>query len=276
MDKISLDFDLDSLNTLNNYITKIGAANKEVLPNTSNAFHQSAQYIQNVWSNYLYGNDKLDGIDALEKPLKPKDVNFRITDKDDFHSSVSATSDRLNEIQNGKNPVYYDMKQTHPYGKKSRVSKKGIPYLIIPFRWASPNGKGTKRRWNNVIPQKNYETVIKGMLMSEVMPKGSKPRLEKNASGELIERASYTWKDRLKPDDAFDDRSVGMVRMKDVRGSTYFTFRVISAKSPQGTWLYWRDGTDAVDMLGALRRTVKDNVEKIIESGIRADIGNMF
>lgn len=273
MEKISLDFDLDSLNTLNNYITKIGAANKEVLPNTSNAFHQSAQYIQNVWSNYLYGNDKLDGIDALEKPLKPQDVNFRITDPGDFHSKVSATADRLNEIQNGKNPVYYDMKQTHPYGKKSRVSKKGIPYLIIPFRWGTPNDKGTKRAhsfFSGIIPSKEYRVNVSAMEMSY---KTDKIHFEKNSKGEHIPRTEYIWKERL---EGWDNRSAGMVRMKDVRESTYFTFRVISAKSPQGTWLYWRDGTDGVDMLGALRRTVKDNVEKIIESGIRADTGNMF
>ena len=65
--------------------------------------------------------------------------------------------------------VEYDMKQTHPYGKKSRVSIKGIPYLIIPFRWGTPNGKDTKRaHFNNVIPQKNYETSVKGLEMSNI------------------------------------------------------------------------------------------------------------
>ena len=168
------------------------------------------------------------------------------------------------------------MKQTHPYGKKSRVSKKGIPYLIIPFRWGTPNSKGTKRaHFNNFIPQKNYETSVKGLNLSAV--DSAKKYFEANFKGENIERQGYNWakNGRLKEDQAWDSRSVGMVRMKDVTGSTYFTFRIVSAKSPAGSWIYHRDAKPAVDMMGALERTIKPKVDEMISAGIQAD-NNMY
>lgn len=269
MATFSLEFDLSQLKELQDTLAKFSAVDKNVLPATSAAFHSSAEYVQNLWSNYVYGIGELDGIEPLEKPLNPKNVRFRIEDKGDFSSSIISNSQQLEAIQNGQKPVDYDMKKTHPYGKKSRISKKGIPYLIIPFRWGTPNKKGTKRRWNNVIPQKEYETIVKGFELSKTT---GLTHPETNYKGQAIDRAEYIWKTRLKEVDAWDDRSVGMVKMKDIRGSTYFTFRIISAKSPAGSWLYHKDGKAGVDMLSALDRTARNGVEKIIESGINADL----
>lgn len=269
MDIINLNFDLSQLKEIQDAIKKFGAANKDTFPATSASFHNAAEYAQNIWNEYLTGGN-LEGIEPLEKPINPKNANLHIVDNGDFESSVVTNSKQVEEIQQGSNPVYYDMKKTHPYGLKSRVNKDGIPYLIIPFRWGTPNGKGTKRRWNNVIPQKEYDTIVKGMSLSR---KKDTTHFEPNAKGTDISRAEYVWKGRLKDVDAWDDRSVGMVRMKDIRGSTYFTFRIISAKSPSGSWLYWKDGKNAVDMLGALGRTTKPGIEKIIEAGIKQDLG---
>lgn len=269
MAQYSMEFDLSQIKELQDAINKFGAANKDVLPATSAAFHSSAEYVQNLWSNYVYGGGKLDGLEPLEKPLSPKNVKFHIEDKGDFSSSVVSSSRQLETVQNGENPVDYDMKKTHPYGRKSRVSKKGIPYLIIPFRWGTPNGKGSTRRWNNVIPQKEYETIIKGFESSKTT---GLTHAEMNYKGQAIDRAEYIWKTRLKEVDAWDDRSIGMIRMKDVRGSTYFTFRIVSAKSPSGSWMYHKDGKSAIDMLSALDRTARTGVEKIIESGIQKDL----
>lgn len=65
-----------------------------------------------------------------------------------------------------------------------------------------------------------------------------------------------------------------MVRMKDSANgkSTYFTFRIISAKSPQGSWIYHKDAKAPVDMIGALKRTVESDIRKMIEEGIKADV----
>jgi hypothetical protein len=172
------------------------------------------------------------------------------------------------------------MKEKYPYGKKSRVSKKGIPYLIIPFRWGTPSGKKDangkdipRGHFNNVIPQKNYETSVKGLAMSKVNI--DKKYFEANVKGENIERQGYDWAKfgRLTEDQAWDDRSVGMVRMKDIASgkSTYFTFRIVSAKSPANSWIYHKDAIPPVDMMGALERTVRPKIDSIINEGIQAD-----
>lgn len=274
MEKVSLDFDLAQIQELQRYITKFGGAiNSSVLPATSQAFGESASYVKKVWSNYLAGG-KLDGVRELtDKEISSiKNVKLKAEQTGDFSSKVTSDGYKLEKLQNGTPDVDYDMKKTHPYGLKSRVSAKGIPYLIIPFRWGTPNGKGTKRaHFNNVIPQKEYETKLEGFKISSVK---NTTHLEPNFKGHPIDRKEYIWKSRLKEDDAWDDRSVGMVRMKDVRGSTYFTFRIISAKSPANSWLYHRDGTQGVDMLGALANTVKPGIEKLIEAGLKADLGN--
>lgn len=273
----SLEFDLSQITELQTAINKFGGANSSVFPETSKAFGESAKYAKSVLSNYLAGG-KLDGIRELtDKEISSiRGVKIAAEQTGDFESKVTANNPRLDNLQNGLPNVDYDMKKTHPYGRKSRVSKEGIPYLIIPFRWGTPNGKGTKRRWNNVIPQKQYETKLKEFEISSFAKKNGRwTHPEPNFKGEDIERKNYKWKSRLKEDDAWDDRSVGMVRMRDNAGgkSTYFTFRIISAKSPENSWMYHRDGTDAVDILSALGRTTKPGIERIIEAGLKADLG---
>lgn len=271
MESIKLEWDFTQAQELQGLFSQFNIMSQETMPNTSKAVHKAAQYVQNRWSEYLAGGE-LPNIDKLENPVDPSKTGLRIEDKGAFNSEVVTGSRKVIEIQEGSDPVYYDMKQTHPYGRRSRMSKKGIPYLIIPFRWGTPNGKGTARRWNNVIPQKEYETYVKGMELSR---KTEKTHIEANAKGEPQTRAEYIWKSRLKEDQAWDDRSEGMVRMKDNANgkSTYFTFRIISAKSPAGSWLYWKDGKTPIDMLGALQKDVEPTITQIIENGIKADLG---
>lgn len=277
MTNYTIEYDLSELKNLADKFAKtVQNAPEAALPNTANAFQMAAQYVRNMWTSYLSGDQPLNGIEFMDGVTSAMVRSIRAQRNGDFDYSVYSDNRQLEEKTKGRKEVEYDMKQTHPYGKKSRVSKKGIPYLIIPFRWGTPNGKGTKRaHFNNFIPQKNYETSVKGLNLSAV--DSAKKYFEANFKGENIERQGYFWakNGRLKEDQAWNDRSVGMVRMKDVTGSTYFTFRIVSAKSPAGSWIYHRDAKPAVDMMGALERTVKPKIDEIINAGIQAD-NNMY
>ena len=274
MIELSLEVNMTDMEELYGIINSMGGAvNKDVLPNTSAAFYEAGKYTANIWNNYLAGSGNLDGLEPLEKPIPPKDAKLEVLRKGDFNVTVGSDSERLKKLQEGEPEVEYDMKKTHPYGRKSRVSSKGIPYLIIPFRWGSPNGKDTKRRWNNFIPQASYNTSVKHLRISS---KIHKFHIELNARGEEIQRQDYDWarkNGRLTEDQAWHPNAIGMVRMKDVKGSTYFTFRIISATSPENSWIYHRDSKPPVDMLSALQRTVEKNVQNIVDSGLRADLG---
>ena len=267
-----IEYDLTELKNLaENFPRNMTEA---ALPNTAEAFDRAARMVRQMWTNYLMGAQTLDGIDFMSGVTSAMVKSIKSRQNGDFDHTVYSDSMQLERKTKGQKEAEDDMKQTHPYGKKSRVSKKGVPYLIIPFRWGTPNGKGTKRGhsfFNNMIPQMNYETSVKGLKLSAVNE--AKKYFEANFKGESIARQGYDWakKGRLTKEQAWDDRSVGMVRMRDVTGSTYFTFRIVSAKSPANSWIYHKDAVPGVDVLAALERTAKPKIERIIEDGIAAD-----
>lgn len=276
-----IEYDLSELKKLvDNFSKTVENAPEAALPNTANAFRRAAQLVHNAWTGYLTGSQQLQGIDFLDGVTSAMVRSIRAEKLGDFHYSISSDNRQLEAKTKGQKEVEFDMKQTHPYGNKSRVSKKGIPYLIIPFRWGTPNQKGKKRdHFNNFIPQKNYQTSVKGLQLSAV--NAAKKYFEANFKGESIERQGYDWakNGRLKEEDAWEVEgkhentysSAGMVRMKDVTGSAYFTFRIVSAKSPADSWIYHKDAIPPVDMMGALERTVKPKIDSIINEGIQAD-----
>ena len=172
----------------------------------------------------------------------------------------------MEQIQNGM--PEFDMKTKYPYGNKSRVSKKGVPYLIIPFRWGTPNKNGGARaHFGNTIPLEVYKILQSRKFKQSQRTDETHP--EANYKGKDIERAEYNWGDRINDEDA--GNANGMVKMKSNTGSTYFTFRVISAKSPERAWV--RKEVPANDVLSAVKNTTKENVENIIEAGLQQDLG---
>lgn len=240
-------------------------------PNTAQAVRQSRDLARQRWADYLAGEGNLDGIAPLDKPSVRMAQSVKSEKTGAFGYSVYSESRQVMKLIDGEPAVDYDMKKTHPYGRKSRVSKKGVPYLIVNFRWATPNEKGGQRaRWNNFIPQKVYQTTLNKVLRKRSETTGL-THTEQNFAGEAIDRAEYNWGGRLSESEAWDGRSSGMVRMKDGTKSTYFTFRIISAKSPASSWLYHKDAKPAVDIAGALKRTVEGDIGRIVGEGIKAD-----
>ena len=275
MTTYNIEYDLSELKNLGEKFAKtIENAPAAALPNTAAAFQCAAHYIHNMWTGYLQGEKPLNGIDFMSGVTSAMVHSINTRYNGDLDYTIYSDNQQLEQKTKGSKEVTFDMKEKYPYGKKSRVSQKGIPYLIIRFRWGTPNGKGTKRahsNFNNLIPQASYNTAVKGLKVSSVNE--LKKYFESNYKGESIERQGYNWakNGRLTEENAWNDRSVGMVKMKDITGSTYFTFRIISAKSPASSWIYHRPAKPAIDMMGALERTVKPEIDKIISEGIKAD-----
>lgn len=273
MTQYTIEYDQAELKKLADNFAK--GMTTAALPNTDAAFQRASQMVRQMWVGFLEGSVQLPGVETPDRVTSAMVKSIKTQDKttaDEFFHTIYSDNRQLAELNKGRKEVEYDMKQTHPYGKKSRVSKKGIPYLIIKFTWGSPNGKGTKRAHRgNIIPKSYYETAVKGLEISS--KNALKNYFEKNFKGESVERQGYNWAKfgRLKEDQAWDNRSVGMVRMKDIRGSTYFTFRIISAKSPANSWIYHRDAKQGTNYMEALAREVMPKVDKIINDGLRAD-----
>ena len=273
MTTYEIEYDNAELQKLANQFAK--GMTTAAFPNTDAAFQRAAIKIRQMWMGYLDGSVQLPGVNNPDKVTSAMVRSIQLKDDtsdSEFKWTVYTDNRQLEQLNKGSKEVEYDMKKTHPYGKKSRVSEEGVPYLIIRFRWGTPNQKGTKRaHFNNFIPQKNYETSVTGLEISS--KNALKNYFEKNFKGEKIERQGYNWAKNgcLTDDQAWDDRSVGMVRMKDVTGSTYFTFRIISAKSPANSWIYHKDAKQALNYLAALEQAARPEVEKIIREGLKAD-----
>lgn len=241
---------------------------RKVMPNTVGAFDQSVRYTATRWQEWAAGKTGLADIPPNEKPSGKLSGSIRIRDNAPLNATVYSDHPEMQKIAEGRPESRYDMKKTYPYGKKSRVSAKGVPYLIIPFRWGTPNRKDEKRaHFADYIPQAFYNTNVRNLSKS-VTSGGKHP--EPNASGEMIDRAEYRWGSRIRS--AWHRNAEGMVRMATDR-SAYFTFRIISAKSPADSWIRKITARPPVDIISALQKDVEPAVLDIIGAGIRKDCG---
>lgn len=241
---------------------------KSVMQNTVAAFDRSVNYTHERWYGWAEGENGLDNIPPYEK--QPNKIKINIQKNGELNATIYSNSKEMQDVVEGKPESTFDMKTKYPYGKQSRVSKKGIPYLIIPFRWGTANKNGEKRaHFANFIPQVVYDTNVKSMQLSERL--GSR-HVEANFRGQAIERSEYNWGSRLR--NTWHKNAEGMVRMKNEKNrSTYFTFRIISANSPADSWIRKYPKIEGIDIMEALKRDVEPVIERFIERGIKADLG---
>lgn len=251
---------------------------EEVMAGVAASLEQAAGVVEQAWRGWAAGEQALPDIGGIDKPSSAIAKSIRSRKSGRWHRVVYSNNSEMAEIVNGRPAVNveYDMKKTHPYGPKSRITQsgknKGTPYLIVPFRWGTPKQKDTGRaHFANYIPQAVFSTGLKvsKLNVSRIL---ETRHTEQNYRGEDVERAEYSWGGRVTAKQAWEKNAAGMVRMAN--GSGYYTFRIISAKSPAGSWIYRRkqDAKAALDVVGALIKATGPQVEAIIEEGIAQSI----
>lgn len=265
--QITLEDDtIDYIRAALEYFT--GNNGKSIAPNTAKAFNQATRSVQRAWQNWANGGS-IEGAEDIKNPSPNLARSIRVEQRGDFSAEVYTESPYMERIQSGTKEL--DMKTTHPYGVKSRVSDKDkIPYLIIPFRWGTHGKGGIKRAHIGNVLTPQAAKIVAAFKMSK---KNGGTHLEPNARGEDIRRNEYDWGDRLDADGNLD----GLVRMlDDVNygggrvGSTYLTFRIISAKSPADSWI--RKAIPPNDVVGALARATEKEVNDLLQAGLEADL----
>ena len=272
MRQLKIVIDNNTSSEFNELFTHLQKNFMSVMPNTVQAFDDSVKYTANKWRSWAAGKTGLDDIPPNEKPSARLVESIKTKDNGELNATVYSNHPEMSKIVDGQSESTFDMKTKYPYGRKSRLSKvKKIPYLIIPFRWGTPNKNDEARaHFANYIPKVFYDTNVKKLSKSKTVFKEN-PVIEPNARGEMIERASYDWGTRLK--NAWHKNAEGMVRMKDEKNrSTYFTFRIISANSPADSWIRKIPKIEPVDIIAALKRDVEPIIEKFIEDGIKKDL----
>ena len=273
MIKMNITVDSDLLQQLANRLPSF--AGQQAAPATSAAFETSTQLIRETWRGWAIGGP-LKGVANIKRPSPSLYASIEINQTGPFNATIESSSPYAQRIQDGTPEL--DMKKTHTIGPKSRVSRDGkSSYLIVPFRWGTPNEYGGARaHFGNVIPQSVYpmaEAMEKSFILEKRADGSKAVHVEKNAMGQDVERPEYQWGDRLQAGGNMN----GMVRMgKETKGggSTYYTFRVISTKqiiTNPDKWI--RKAVEPVDVVGAVESVTRPLVEGIIEAGMRADMG---
>lgn len=265
MIKVSVELDNDLLSQIQSQLSGFTGSNgSKIAPGTKTAFDIASRFIQKSWQSWANGGS-IDGISDIKNPNPRLASSIHIKKNSDFDVSIETDSRYMERIQSGV--AGFDMKEKYPYGRKSRVSKKGIPYLIIPFRWGTPNNKGGARaHFGNTIPLEVYKILQSRNFKKSVQK--TETHIEKNFKGENIERHEYDWGECIKDEEL--GNANGMVKMASNPKSTYFTFRVISVNSMPGSWV--RKEIPAIDVVGAVAKTTRKNIEEILQAGLEQDL----
>jgi hypothetical protein len=215
---------------------------------------------------------------GISEPLKNPNGGYarsiHILKLGPFQYEIASDAQIAEFIENGTQEL--DMKKTHPYGPRSRVSKKGVPYLIIPFRWGTPAGRNGKRvGFRNTMPDAVYKIVKNKQKFRQTKTLMS-THIEPNAHGQPVARNEYKgadgkggWGDRLMDIDANMEGMSSMLG-QDGKASGYFTFRVISAKSPKHSWI--KPAMKARPVTKAVADSTEKEIEELVDSAIREDL----
>jgi hypothetical protein len=269
------------------YILRNMGTRKGVLKNTSNAIKEAALHIQSTWVDFASGGSLKGIAEPLKRPNGGYARSIKTEPTGPFGYEIYSEAKVAEWIENGTEEL--DMKTTHPYGPRSRVSKEGFPYVIIPFRWGTPgNGDGERVGFGkNVMTAGTHRRLLKNNFRPSTVTESPNKSSYKtlNYHGEMVGRAQYrdnegnsTWGSRLETDGFMN----GMVRFEngyDKKGNIgkryggYFTFRVISAKQLLTRPYSWiKPAMPARHVTRAVADATRKNVNEIIEAGLMRDV----
>ena len=283
-------------------LAKIGAGSADAaMPETAKAMADGAGLIQETWQHFALGKKALPGVTPLKNGGGKYAQSIKTRQTGPFSREIYSEAKVAERIENGTERV--DMKKTHTRGPRSRVSQKGAPYVIIPFRWGTPESGNGKRAGfgNNVITAgAYYGTLLKKTFEAssvKTSPNNSNYRTP-NARGEMVWRGQYRWGGRLNRADITDgtdeekSRMKGMARFENgykkdgqisKRYGGYFTFRVISAEKPrdwdkrphkkswEDSWI--KPAMPARHVTQAVADAVRGDVNDAVESAVGRDLG---
>ncbi len=265
---------------LGDLISNMKATGERSMPATADAFESAVtQLLLPKWKSVASGNALRGFPYRLKNPSGGYAASIKVKRFGSFDWYVYSDADIAKLLEKGTDRV--DFKKTHPFGKKSRISKKktkehpeGVPYLIIPFRQRTPGARG------NPMPELIYKMIqqkVKEGFQKSTVQKAPEEsgKFAPNFKGELIPRATYSWGDRLQGLKIELGNLKGMVVFdtgsERATHSTYFTFRVISATSPQGSWI--KPATPAMHITKAVWDACEEDIKNLIRLGLKRDMG---
>ena len=277
MIRMTVGKDNPYLEELQYQLAKLGAGS---MPRTAGAMASGASVIRDTWKGFALGGSLPGVTEPLKRPSRGYAISIRVHKNGPFDYEIYSEAKIAEMIENGTEQL--DMKRTHPYGPRSRVSKKGIPYLVIPFRWGTPEGHDGKRvGFRNIMPEAVYN-IVKNKKKFRQTKALMATHNEPNSRGIQVERRNYSgaygkggWGDRLTADmgDEVTPNMEGMSSMlgQDGKAAGYLTFRIISANSPKNSWI--KPATPARHVTRAVAENTEEVISSMVEGAIMEDLG---
>ena len=266
--KVSTDNPL--LKELEYRLAKMGTQ-AGAMKSTAKVMEAGARLIQMRWIDFA-GGGALKGVERLKSPSGGYARSIRTKQIGPFEHEIYSDSKVARWIEYGTDA--YDMTTKHPRGPRSRISKDGVPYLIVPFQWGTK--EGTVRSPRNTIPNS-----LLSLMQSRKFKKssvGKETYRTTNAQGGMADRATYSWGSRVKGSDFAGTvleklRASGMVRFEQgtsrKRYGAYFTFRVITPHS-RG-WI--RPARPARHVTKAVAAETRETINAMVDTAIMEDLG---
>ena len=162
MIKVDVTLSDDTLIQLQSALAGFSDSNGgQIMPRTKTAFDMAAKLIQKSWQNWAMGGSVAGAAD-IRSPNSNLMRSIKIRRIGDFDVSIETDSPYMDRIEQGSPEIRMKEVPNWIKGKKSRVSKKGTPFLIIPFQWGTPNRSGGARaHFSNTMTQSLYALIKK-------------------------------------------------------------------------------------------------------------------
>ena len=245
------------------------------MPKTAAALEAGAKHIQGVWVDFANGGPLPGVTEPLKRPNGGYARSIKTKQTGRFEHEIFSEAKIADWIENGTEQL--DMKITHTKGPRSRVSKEGVPYLIVPFQWGTK--EGTARAGPKNIVPKNLLSLMRSKRFKQSSVKNETYQ-SPNKRGDLVDRYTYSWGDRVKGSDfagTVEQKSFanGMVRFEQgesggKRYGGYFTFRIISANSPKNSWI--KPATPARHVTRAVAGVTQESVNAMVDAALLEDM----
>ena len=240
----------------------------KAMPHTYQAFKRAVRLVEYTWKSYALGADMGGGM-KLKRPTGGYARSIKTTFFSPFNYEVGSDAKVAKFLEEGTKE--HDMKKTHPFGKRSRVTEKGKGYLIIPFRHGAPGSV-----YYPPVPEQLYKqikTIAKnaGIRLST---RAAGRKYTPNYQGELIPRAKYHRGGSITG--LGDENLDGLIFVKwptgKERGRTgMVTFRIISENSPTFKWI--RKAMPAMHITKHVVENTQDAISDLIKMGLKKDMG---
>lgn len=236
-----------------------------LMPRVANAVEQVAIAGQSRWQEAVHA---VPGLWIGERQAYAASIKLRQLGP--YSWEISSDYKYVEDIESGRPP--YDLKKMLDTSLKVRVSKKGVRYLIIPFRHNTPGNTAHAPAMHPEV----YESA-RELAPSKVSGHGKRVSgtgaFDINTKKPLqVRRRKYVWGGRLAAEPTFklkpehkSDPYAGMVRFKEsTGGSTYMTFRVMTQNS-SGWIIPARPGL-------WIARTVSESLQRTLDKDVGAAV----